>query len=256
MTSEETAAGSAAGAETRWIVDVGAHQGHDSGYYLDKGFNVVAVEAFPGHCEALRSTFAKEIAEGRFHLEPVGIAGETKAGKFYVHAEKDDWHTANRERWRGRYDEIEIPYVTYDTIAARYPRPYYVKVDIVGSERHVLDALSPSTRPDYLSFELNGDWEHNVRRAIELGYAEMAIVNQRTNIGRRAPSPSREGKPVTALFTAYQSGPFGRDVTGWQPVASNEEAAQLVASLAYDENSWFDAHFRTAEAAAAAAGDA
>lgn len=229
----------------RWIFDIGAHTGLDSEFYLRKGFNVVAVEAFPKHCEHLREKFAREIAEGRYVMEAVGVSGETGTGRFFVHPEKDDWHTRTPEEWRGTFIPIDVPFERFATICRRHPQPYYIKIDIEGAERHVLDDLTEDTRPRYLSIELNDDWPHNMKRLIELGYGEMIIVNQRTQIGRAAPSPSREGASVRTVFTGHHSGPFGEDLgPDWTPIRSVAEAGARIEALSFDKGDWYDIHVR------------
>ena len=49
------------------IIDIGTNNGDDTAYYLEKGFNVVAVEANPSLCATLASRFAAEIRDGRLN---------------------------------------------------------------------------------------------------------------------------------------------------------------------------------------------
>lgn len=233
----------------RWIFDVGAHTGEDSDFYLRKGFSVVAIEAHPGHCEALRRRFAAEAAAGRFVLEPCAVGPEDGDATLFVHPKKGDWHTSYPEARRGSFERISVRCRRYATIARRHPRPYYLKIDIEGSERHVIDGLEPDTLPDYLSIEDNPDWPYLVARLLKLGFGEMQVLEQHYKDRPRPPCPTREGRYVDMAFTGHHSGPFGRDLSPeWIRLDGIEAAASIIQRLSYDGGAWHDLHFRHAGA--------
>src|SRR5438445_710549 len=70
------------------VVDLGAHRGHDTDFYLEKGFRVVAVEADPTLVGELRRRFAPAIAAGRLHVVPYGIHEREGAFAFYQNLDK------------------------------------------------------------------------------------------------------------------------------------------------------------------------
>jgi len=43
----------------RWIFDIGMNNGEDTKYYLEKGYNVVAIEANEDLCSISRKRFSK-----------------------------------------------------------------------------------------------------------------------------------------------------------------------------------------------------
>ena len=65
------------------IFDIGAHSGQDTRYYLKKGFRVVAVEADPELCAALRRDFADALASARLILVEAAISDHAGEGTFY-----------------------------------------------------------------------------------------------------------------------------------------------------------------------------
>jgi predicted RNA methylase len=46
---------------TKTIYDIGMHSGRDTGFYLKKGFKVVAIEADPKHVQNGKEKFKSEI---------------------------------------------------------------------------------------------------------------------------------------------------------------------------------------------------
>jgi len=55
----------------------------------------------------------------------------------------------------GKFREVMVPAVTSDHVFARFGTPFYLKVDIEGSELNVFRHLSDA--PQYVSFETGQD---------------------------------------------------------------------------------------------------
>jgi len=70
------------------IFDLGCHIGEDAGFYLQKGFRVVGVEANPNLCARLRECFARPLASGQFTLIEKAIAETSGSIEFYANAEE------------------------------------------------------------------------------------------------------------------------------------------------------------------------
>ncbi len=204
------------------VYDIGAHQGEDTAYYLEKGFRVVAVEANPDLCQILRQTFAEAIANGRLTLIEAAIAERAGTRKFYrfdmsvFSTTMPDWaETAANMGYR--YDEIDVTCVTPLEIYKEQGVPYYLKVDIEGADSLCLEGLAPlRLRPRYVSLEADSydfdRFEGDVRLLTDLGYDGFQLVQQQTVFLRRPPSPPREGLAVNRRFKFGSSGPFGRDL--------------------------------------------
>src|SRR5436189_916375 len=67
------------------IMDIGAHAGDDTRFYLDKGFAVVAVEANPVLVVELKERFSEDIEKGFLTIEPFAIGSRDESMRFFVH---------------------------------------------------------------------------------------------------------------------------------------------------------------------------
>lgn len=202
------------------IFDVGAHTGRDTGFYLAKGFDVVAVEANPDLAAALAETFAPAVRDGRLTIVTRAIADGGGEVRFYVNDDKPDWSSVVEKAGRrhgGRVREIVVPAVTMRELVGEHGAPYYCKIDIEGGDTLCLRQLRDSDgRPPFLSFEaeLNNPegLEEQIAHVSAMGYSRFQVVNQRDNRKVRPPRPAREGAYVDARFDGHCSALFGREL--------------------------------------------
>jgi FkbM family methyltransferase len=223
------------------IMDVGAHTGADTEFYLHKGFKVVAIEAYPPHAMVLRQRFEREIVEGRLTVEEIGIADQAGLGDFFVHAEIDVWHRASPDPARGEFQVIQVPFVTFDVLLDKYPTPYYLKIDIEGNDECVLNHLTAARRPAYVSFEIWEDCEEPLRRLNEIGYTLFQIANQKDHGHLKAPFPPREGAFVDPNYDNHITGLFGRELPedGWCDLG---QVLRQIEKLDWTDGNWYDVH--------------
>jgi FkbM family methyltransferase len=212
--------------QTDLIMDVGMNNGDDTGFYLAKGFRVVAVEANPTLVDRGNQRFAAEIAAGRLRICGVAIGDKDGVVDFFLDTKDDgrsslsqDYAIQNVTARGGEWRRIEVPCRRMESILEEYGVPWYLKVDIETADRLCLEALRRCRhRPRYVSFELNlADFEDTflilgVLR--ELGYRSYKIVNQALHHLVRLPNPPREGSYVDFRFRKRMSGPFGEETTG------------------------------------------
>jgi len=207
------------------IMDVGMHLGYDTQFYLDKGFSVVGIEANPNLVEENRRKFERYITSGALVIVPCAIAEAECRVPFYIFPEKSDWGTADRDfatrnASRGtRHTTIEVPSVTFASLLERYGVPYYLKIDIEGSDVLCLRPLHRfSERPKYISLEMPLLSFEKALEALShlvvLGYRRFKVVNQTLNYRQRCPYPPREGRYVDTRFHELMSGPFGEEAPG------------------------------------------
>lgn len=205
------------------IYDVGLHQGQDTDFYLKKGFNVVAFEANPANVAFCQKRFAKEIAEGRLSIVEGGIIElENYNGhkiEFYRNEEHSFWGTTDKEfafrnEVMGTHNEkIEIAPVNFAAALEKYGIPYYLKADIVGSERICLRAmLGFENKPDYISIRSEKVIWSNLEDEFDLlrrlGYDRFKAVQQDfTDF-----SVTLNGEKYT--FAEGASGVFGEETNG------------------------------------------
>lgn len=234
------------------IYDIGMYNGDDTAFYLRKGFRVIGVEANPLHVERARAAFQQEIAAGRLIIYSVALAAAEGTATLLVH-EHDDWTRVAADRdyrfSEGNFREITVPAKRFAELYARHETPYYVKLDIEGSEILAIHDMFASKRyPPYLSFEANTDLDSLLTLCSAHGYSRFNIVPQMAKCDWQLPDPPLEGSYVQARFTGYMSGPFGREVPGawltldqvrqafrdWQQAAERGEEDAL--------GEWHDVH--------------
>ncbi len=161
------------------IYDVGMHNGDDTAYYLDKGFQVVAVEANPVLVQSGRERFAQALAEGRLQIHNVAIGPEAGTGTFWINDDNDEHSSFDREvceRNGSRCQPIEVEYVPFAELLAACGAPYYLKIDIERADIYCLRALDRHDLPKYVSVEAHElDYLMILR---DLGYNGFKCVDQ------------------------------------------------------------------------------
>lgn len=271
----------------RLIFDIGFHNGDDTAYYLSCGHDVVAIEANPVLAEDGRRRFPSEIESGRLTLVNCGLWDQTGSKlAFFVNDTDSGWSSFVSELGQrgGKYHEIQIECTTAAALFEKYGVPWYLKVDIEGSDKIVVGALTKRNAPQYLSCEL----EHNssaLDRLSECGYSRFKLINQETftqslpifkdqfsiralrklcvgfPLVKRAIAKLPERlKPKYMLwdtfrdkypysFSRYASGPFAEDTEGhW--VSSSAMRVRLTylfsqyTRYGIEKDFWFDLHAR------------
>lgn len=217
--------------ETDLIFDVGAHNGNDTDDYLSRGFRVVAVEAHPLYGAALYQRFRPQIAAGQLHILNFAIADQPGLCALLESQQESQWSTivpAVAASKSGAFREVIVPALTFDHVFERFGTPYYLKVDIEGSELSVFKHMTE--RPQYVSFETGQDVFTILQILRDLGYPRYKLVNQRV---------------VHAERNAISiSGPFGEDTPGeWVDHQTLEcQVREIQKPGAIQPDDWFDVH--------------
>ncbi len=177
------------------IYDVGLHQGQDTDFYLKKGFNVVAFEANPANVDFCQNRFAQAIAEGKLTIVEGGIikledfSGNDQKVEFYRNEQHSFWGTTDKEFayhnevMATTNKKIEIKAVNFRDSLEKYGIPFYLKADIVGSEKICLQALLEfENKPDYISIRSEKVIWRNLEEEFdllqELGYDRFKAIQQ------------------------------------------------------------------------------
>jgi len=212
------------------IIDVGMHTGRDTEFYLQKGFDVVAIEANPELVKHAQSHFRDALSNKKLILYDIAIADYEGEIDFYVNKQHDDWGTISKEfalrneRFGTNNALIHVKCTTFQNILKQHEIPYYLKIDIEGADIMCLKTLGDfNEKPKYLSIEagLNSFEETFTELSLlwNLGYKEFKIVNQALNSRVRCPNPPLEGVFVDFHFDGTCSGPFGEEAPGkWMSV--------------------------------------
>ena len=207
------------------IYDVGAHKGEDAEFYLLKGFRVVAVEAVPALCDHIRTRLESYLRSGQLTLINAAIADTAGPITFFINRKvsvygitSEDWAKRN-DLFGAPSDKATVNAIRFGDVLAEHGIPYYLKIDIEGSDLLCLHALeSFPSRPQFVSIEAaTVRWadaleEFSVLR--DLGYSKFKLVQQRTISKQRCPNPPAEGRYVDHRFEKGSSGLFGNELPG------------------------------------------
>jgi FkbM family methyltransferase len=234
------------------VFDIGLNNGDDTAYYLDLGYRVVGIEANPLLAAQCTQRFENEIRQGRVKIVNVGVLKEPGEFTFYRNLSDHLWSSFEPEEGKigGRWEELKIHCETTQQLIEEHGKPFFMKVDIQGSDFQTLHSITVATAPNYVSLELNYA-DPIVERLIELGYSAFKFVNGETywptppifdhqigwrilrKIGRIAPlvrngisrlplrllpnseyDPPGKYSPGDYPFGSHSSGPFGEQAAG------------------------------------------
>ena len=212
------------------IYDVGLHHGEDAEYYLRKGFNVVGFEADPELAASCRSRLAKYLDNRQLNIVEGAVVGDDffaggrKSITFYK-SRMSVWGTVNadwalrNEKIGTQNEQIEVPAVNFKEAIQQFGMPYYMKIDIEGSDTLCLEALRDfSQKPDYVSIESEmakfDGLEKEISLLEELGYKDFLAVQQEGIERTQPPHPAREGDYAPYQFPEGSTGVFGKELGG------------------------------------------
>jgi FkbM family methyltransferase len=208
------------------IFDVGMHLGEDTDLYLKMGYRVVAFEANPEFVRRCRGRFADAISTGRLRIVEGAISPQQRDRiPFFVNETETQWGTTKAE-WVSRNQQRGAP--SRQIVVARtdpasmfreYGTPYYLKVDIEGSDREVIEALLTSPeRPRYVSIETDITSYRSALSEISLlhraGYRKFRPVQQKMIENSRVGVRVRDGSVFEHRFERGASGLFGEHLPG------------------------------------------
>ena len=206
------------------VIDLGLHKGEDTAFYLAKGFRVVSVEADPDLARECQARFVRELSAQRLRIIEGAIAEGGPKVTFYKD-EKSVWGTVNQD-WAKRNEKlgshhrlIEVNVLDIGQIFNDFGIPYYLKLDIEGSEHLVLTAmLALHDKPPFLSMESEKVsfkkllWE--LRTLRKLGYRHFKVVPQLFIPGTTIQTEDLAGRKFAYTFEPEATGPFGDEAGG------------------------------------------
>jgi FkbM family methyltransferase len=207
------------------IFDVGMHEGEDTDYYLQKGFDVVAFEANPELIAKCKGRFRDALQHGQLRIAEGAIAPRSVGEKvtFYKNAYSiwgtiDQGWAARNEMLGANSEKIEVPRVDIGDAFRTFGIPYYLKIDIEGADALVLDELKTChERPHCLSIETEKVSYEALRadvvRLRDLGYTKFKAVQQETVPGTVLKTKTLDGASLEYVFQHHASGPFGDDIS-------------------------------------------
>lgn len=144
------------------IYDAGMHSGQDTEFYLKKGFDVVGFEANPALCEQNRQTLAPYIESGPLRRVEGAIVPDPSVRHitFCTYEERSKWGAimtevaqSGEKRATGMV-KLKVPMVDCAAVISETGIPYFLKIDIEGTDIHCLDVPRAfGVRPAYLLIE-------------------------------------------------------------------------------------------------------
>ena len=163
------------------VMDIGMYDGSDTAYYLHLGYRVLAVEANPRMIARAQSRFNEKIKSGQLTLLNVAIAPAAGYSKLYVSSQDEGSSTVDRKKLKSRgeseTEEVEVRCVPFSSILEEYGTPYYLKIDIEGSDHYCLDAIDSLLPPRYVSWEAGDDALECLIMMHEKGYGRFKLIN-------------------------------------------------------------------------------
>jgi FkbM family methyltransferase len=160
------------------VFDIGAYDGHKTEALLHLSKKVVAIEPDPLSFSILTTRFRNK--RKRVFLENKAIADAEDERKYYIHHPGSAFNTLNPEwkeklqddnldKWDEKINftnEMIARTTTLDLLIKKYGVPYFIKIDVEGYEKQVLDGLSEPV--PFLSFEgLWPDWKTEIECCVE-----------------------------------------------------------------------------------------
>ena len=126
------------------IFDIGTSEGNDTQFYLDKGFDVVSVEADPIVYAENLARFRSAIDQGR--LQPVNRAAHNTHGtvlEFWRNEETQGHSSLARTAKKARpHTAFEVISIDYPALIALKGIPHYCKIDVEGGETAFLQSIA------------------------------------------------------------------------------------------------------------------
>jgi FkbM family methyltransferase len=207
--------------DNKVIFDIGMHKGEDTDFYLRKGYSVVGFEADPELVDHCKIRFRDALRTGSLTILEGAIAPKSAGQRItFFRSSHSVWGTANRD-WVERNTKlganaIELTVDRVDLIDAykKFGIPFYVKIDIEGSDLYVLQTLETlPAKPRCLSIESEKlDFDRlliEIKILEELGYNKFKAVQQQTIPNREVVVKTLDGNSYKHRFEHGSSGPFG-----------------------------------------------
>ncbi|MDA3556158.1 FkbM family methyltransferase [Acinetobacter sp. AOR15_HL] len=205
------------------IFDIGMHDGTDTDFYLRKGFKVVAIEANNDLCDLAREKFKNQIESDQLVVINAIVGSDQDEMTLFKNIKNTQWSTTKKS-WLDRNNQMgalsvqeNVRCIKLLELIKEYGCPYYIKIDIEGSDYDALLDLKESNElPYFISFELSKFSIWNVVNEFklinELGYKNFKLIPQHLVHQQKPPYPSLEGCYADPYFNWASSGLFGREL--------------------------------------------
>jgi FkbM family methyltransferase len=179
--------------QPRLIYDIGAHQGDDTAWYLQLGYQVIAVEANPALAKELENKYDGAIRDKKLRVLNVAIAAkDNETIPFFISRYHGRSSTIKHlaERDGSVAQTIEIATARLSSLFEKYGTPHYCKIDIEGNDAIAINSLAGKTGcPLYISCEHSSytieELHNNTNQLFETlnglraaGYTSFQLIDQ------------------------------------------------------------------------------
>ena len=163
------------------IFDIGMYDGSDTEYYLSEGHKVIAAEANPNLIERAKKKFKNQISSGQLVLVNRAICSNSGEEVTLTIAGDDLGSSSiveDQVEHKNPVGHYKVQGTTLLELIEEYGRPYFIKIDIEGADRHGILPLNQQNRPQYLSFEAGDDVEELIQHLVKIGFTKFKAINQ------------------------------------------------------------------------------
>lgn len=175
------------------IFDVGMYNGDDTAYYLNKGYDVIAVDANPYFINSAKILFKRYLSQNRLVL--LNYAISDKEGKVELNISKmGEWSSLNfsiSNRESLHQEKIEVQSRKISSLVQEFGLPYYCKIDIEGYDIVLLKTMADLNKlPQFISVESECAGESEtiseeqalatLKELYNLGYKKFKLIDQAT----------------------------------------------------------------------------
>jgi FkbM family methyltransferase len=247
------------------VMDIGMYDGSDTAYYLYCGYHVIAVDANPRMIKKAQSRFHDAMSTGQLILLNLAISDHFGSSTLYISNEDEGSSTMCREnleiRGEGEPQAVEVKCVPFSWIMEKYDIPYYLKIDIEGSDRYCLEAIHPASSPSYVSWEAGHDAIECLNLMRNKGYTRFKLINQSSfydmytvnslsfRVQRKLKELLRRPRPIFSphrdwrFVRGHSSGPCCEATSGrWYSYEEIVHAWTAFCRNRRPEAAWYDIH--------------
>lgn len=231
------------------IYDIGANNGSNISYYLQKAEHVVAVEANPLLCTKILEMFPAALAAGSLTVVNAALVDADSPPStvpFYINMHDDvrSQLPPPAPSQKHEFKEITVNTTSLPRLIHDHGQPSYMKFDVEGYDHILLRALfRRGIRPPFISAECHTP--EVFASLASLGhYSSFKFVD-----GLSVPDSFHSHRiatmdgPKMHTFPSHSAGPFGDDIPG--PWLSTAEAFR---ELRRNGLGWKDLHAKAAPA--------
>jgi FkbM family methyltransferase len=159
------------------VFDLGMYDAADTIYYLETGHRVIAVEANPALALRGQRQLAGAIAEGRLTIINKAVSHEPEVC-LTINGDNLGGSSTVCDTVAVPLATVAVPGVTLQSLIDEFGVPKFLKIDIEGADEFCVRSLNPMNRPEFLSFEIGGDFQGLVRHLEEIGYSRFKVIDQ------------------------------------------------------------------------------